>query len=386
MFGSSSRSWQCAAALGIVAVVACAGAQGDDFRVFSARQKQGYLRAAFSPDGRFVAATGTLHRTKRGHTTIWDFATGDVLAWFNDFPAGCVALDFSPDGTMLAVGCADQSVHLFQRGVNERRVLWTRIGRWTAMTAVGSDHVGFMSLQVTRDGNRLVHSVSATGWSSGGDRRNATRIVQSPQIVVWDLANLGSTDSIMNVDLGLIQGIRALDDSGGRVLVLSSRFESSSVLSTVDLNQQTIIDSFSTKLIDERYGEQSVCMDLTGDSTCAALGGVGYLWLLEPETLSVTLKLGGHGDKTGCTGVSFSPEGTTLATCGHDHTVRLWDVETGQLLCLREQLLPCCVEFSPGGEHLVTCASGENGVRVWDVQKLLAAPGIRLETPAEGPE
>jgi WD40 repeat protein len=67
--------------------------------------------------------------------------------------------------------------------------------------------------------------------------------------------------------------------------------------------------------------------------------------------------------------VAFSPNGRTLAGCGEDGVVRLWDVQTGELLRAWKGH-DSSVEhltFSPGGGALAS--GGEDGaVRLWDVQ------------------
>jgi WD40 repeat protein len=73
-----------------------------------------------------------------------------------------------------------------------------------------------------------------------------------------------------------------------------------------------------------------------------------------------------HDSAVGC--VDFSPDGKRLATGSYDHTVRLWDAETGAPL-LRLEGHPNvvnCVRFSPDGKQL---ASGSmDRVILWDPQ------------------
>jgi WD40 repeat protein len=83
----------------------------------------------------------------------------------------------------------------------------------------------------------------------------------------------------------------------------------------------------------------------------------------------------GHLDEVW--GLSFSPDGSRLASAGDDQTARLWDPATGALLvtCRGHTNRLLDVEFSPDGMHIVTAGS-DGTVRQWD-----AATGREIEAP-----
>ena len=63
--------------------------------------------------------------------------------------------------------------------------------------------------------------------------------------------------------------------------------------------------------------------------------------------------------------LSFSPDGTTLASGSDDGTVRLWDVETRNTAILSGHMTLSSVVFSPDG---TTLASGSwRAVELWDI-------------------
>lgn len=64
--------------------------------------------------------------------------------------------------------------------------------------------------------------------------------------------------------------------------------------------------------------------------------------------------------------LSFSADGSVLASASWDETVRLWDVETGQQLATLDVRGPASVRFSPDGTLLAT-AGFRDVTRLWGI-------------------
>ena len=90
----------------------------------------------------------------------------------------------------------------------------------------------------------------------------------------------------------------------------------------------------------------------------------------EVETERTVRRLDGHTERVNC--VTFSPDGSLLATASQDRTVRLWRVADGALLrtlrAHRDYVLR--VAFSPDGRFLVSSAY-DGSVWVWKVSGIL---------------
>ncbi|TVQ25834.1 MAG: hypothetical protein EA367_00590, partial [Leptolyngbya sp. DLM2.Bin15] len=94
------------------------------------------------------------------------------------------------------------------------------------------------------------------------------------------------------------------------------------------------------------------------------------LW--DVETGEVLQTLTGHNDSVWR--VSFSPDSTMIASSSEDRTIKLWDVDTGELLqtLTGHDNSVFSVSFSPDG---TTIASGsqDNTIRFWtlDLDRLM---------------
>ena len=104
------------------------------------------------------------------------------------------------------------------------------------------------------------------------------------------------------------------------------------------------------------------------------------LWDVETGNLKQTLQ--GHTKRV--KSVADSPDGNMLASASSDKTIRLWDARTGQVIGTLEGHTGDleCIAFSPDG-RLLASSSHDTTVRLWDVQT--GSVRHTLETRMSGP-
>ena len=176
-------------------------------------------------------------------------------------------------------------------------------------------------------------------------------------IKLWDVATQQIIDTFSEGYWGYVSPVLFSPD-GTTIAANSTIFTPSGSNSTVklwDVESRQKITILNT---------QNSAISFSPDGAIIALGaasdGTITLWDVAIQQIIDTLE----GHTTYINSVSFSPDGSMLASNSSDGTIKLWDVTTRQII---DTLRPTAgsVSFSPDGNIL---ASGSHqGIRLWDV-------------------
>ena len=351
---------------------------------------------AFSPEGSLVASGGD-DTTVR----VWEVTTGESAAVLEGHDRPVRAVAFSPDGTMLASGDEDPAVHLSDP-VSGKRLARLR-GEGRAVQALAFSPDGRSLAAGTKDGQIDLWDLSE--WLgprprrlvmvSGDDQQGTSGEPLADPLVVEVRDQYNNPLPGVEVIFAVVQGDgqvggrltleRTLSDAGGRAEAVVTPGPGAN---TVEASVQGIeVVAFrSSGAARPLPGERPSVWPLPHGATlrlgkgriAPEHGAVAFspggellavgtdatgIWLYDTVTFREVARLPAGA----ATGVAFSPDGTTLASCAgfRDRRIRIWDLETGNQIATIDHGAES-VAFSPDGG---TLASGSNyGLGLWDVE------------------
>jgi WD40 repeat protein/DNA-binding SARP family transcriptional activator len=289
---------------------------------------------SWSPDGRFIAATG------EDAAGVWDAKTGRLRHTLLGHTGSVLSVAWSPDSSRLVTGGTDGTARVWEIGAGVRE-LWS------------------LSARETRSG------INGVAFSPDGTRVMAGDVGISA-VQIWDLGPNGDAEWVNLAAPGAYQ-VEFMPD--GRRVVTSSDYGSPTIW---DL--QTGRGHRTIEPIADDFRIQS--FDVSPDGGSIAVGG----WIERDNSYGgevarvVDLETGKElftiRHPFDVREIAFSPDGEHLVTSSWDNTARIVDRVGHVVRVLREDGKMFGVRFSADGLLVATVAVPEYSARarvtIWD--------------------
>jgi WD40 repeat protein/serine/threonine protein kinase len=276
---------------------------------------------AVSPNGRYALTGGNRN------AQLWDSATGKNLHTLpHERPVRCAA--FSADNSILATGCYDGSVRLWD----------TSSGKALDFLVRHPDLV--RAVAFSPDGKSIV--------TAGKDRKARMWSVAKQEQISSPLSHSGEVTAL------------AIAPRGNRILTVSKQ---NARLWSLPPPEGIALGNPGQDWVRKIAFSPDGKILLTGGGNLGK-DGAGRLWDGTTGKLLSTPLV--HKDLVQA--IAYSPDNRTIATAGADGQVRLADAITGKAShVLPHDSYVYVVVFSPGGELVLTgCEDG--AARLWDTQ------------------
>ena len=297
-----------------------------------ARLGKGGIRAMqFSPDGTQLAVGSNIG------VWLYDAKTGKELSLF---PGICESIAFSPNGRFLANGGGDFFLHFRGRNWETGPELWEiKTGRKISFPIISSPAA---VLHYSEDGKTLVSSNRSKRTISTLDIENKKKTVTYMERPKWFFSP--EPHALTNDRLAV----------GGQD-------------GTLELWDITTGKKLST-LGESGFNKHVFALAFSPDGTRLASGSEDAtvrLWDTNSNNELMTLR-----KHTGWVNVlAFSPDGKMLASGSTDKTVQLWDTDTGQPLDTFTGYINgiTALTFSTDGNTLAS-GSADGSIRFWNTK------------------
>lgn len=320
------------------------------------------LAIAFSPDGTLLAMG--IDR----QILLWRMADRRQIATLEGHTAWVRCVAFSPDGSLLASGSLDHTIRLWD--VQMGQCLKTLRGHTSDVQSIAFSPDGTLLASGSND-----HTIRL--WDMQTQQCAQTLIGHDNRI----LSVIFSSDGQELISTSDDQTVRFWHLATGtcrRTIATHVNWLLSTALSPDGMTLVTGSDQQTVKFWDVQTGE---CLGtlpgytatvwavaFSPDGQLLATGGDDKtirLWDVQMRQCLKTWQE--HTNQVWQ--VSFSPDGQTLVSGGEDQAVKLWDVASGHCLTTikSHRNWVAAIAFSPDGRTLAS-GSKDQQIRLWDVE------------------
>ncbi|MFN6571647.1 AAA-like domain-containing protein [Dendronalium sp. ChiSLP03b] len=289
---------------------------------------------------------------------------------FSGHTAAVLAVDVSPDSSVIASASTDQTIKLWRRDGTE---LATLKGHQATVRAVNFSSDGQILASASEDGTIKLWKRDGTLLNTfKGHTASVWGVAFSPDGQFLASASFDRTVKLWKRDGTLLKTFQR-DRVGFWGVTFSPDGQivaAASLDKTVKLWKRDAKGWQNAKLLQTLEGHTSwvigVAFSPDGQTIASSSEDKTVkLWKRNSKDGSYRLDRTLKGHDAGIWGVAFSPDGQTIASASLDKTIKLWNIDGTELRTLKGHTASVWgVTFSPDGSFIAS-AGAENVVRLW---------------------
>ncbi|HLW66865.1 MAG TPA: protein kinase, partial [Gemmataceae bacterium] len=334
---------------------------------------------AFSPDSSRLASAST-DQTAR----LWDSQTGRPVATLRGHTMALMQAAFSPDGRFLATSSADNTIRQWDLETGEVALHFR--GHEDAVHTMAYSPDGTTLITGSDDGtvrlwdtdsrlSRTVlrgHTSFVYDLAFHPDGRQIASSAWDGTVRVWN-ADTGQCEHVLQHEAKVVSSVRYCPGGGRLLSVVRDSDQRACGAFLWDVAGEKLLRQFQAPGANWRLDSNAIA-----HASWIALGsGDGLIRVWDGESKHPAelagherwIKATGSSTEGGVGPLAIRPDGRQFASAGLDGTVRIWDAQThAQVAVLRGHTdIVHWVGYSPDGRVLASSGS-DRTVRLWDAE------------------